>query len=84
LEVGGRGYYVNLTWKKHKQNGTFLTVKRTPLQRYVCTCVVEMTLELLVDGVGDGHILEHALQLGSELAPALGLQFGNHHLLRIV
>ncbi len=48
------------------------------------TCVVEMTLELLVDGVGDGHILEHALQLGSELASALGLQFGNHHLLRIV
>jgi hypothetical protein len=48
------------------------------------TCVVEVTLELLVDGVGHGHILEHALQLGSELAPALGLQFRNHHLLRIV
>ncbi len=50
----------------------------------LCTCVVEVTLELLVDGVGDGHILEHALQLGGELAPALGFQFGNHHLLRIV
>jgi len=48
------------------------------------TCVVEITLEFLVDGVGNGHILEHALQLGGELATALGLQFGNHHLLRIV
>ena len=43
-----------------------------------------MSLELLVDGVGQRHVLEHALQLGCELTAALRLEFADHHLLRIV
>lgn len=38
-------------------------------------------LELLIYGVGDSDVFEHALKLGRELAPALRLQLGDHGLL---
>ena len=40
--------------------------------------------ELLVDGVGERHVLEHPLQLAGELTTTLGLQLADHHLLRVV
>ena len=46
--------------------------------------VGKVGLELVIDGVGERHVLEHPLQLRSELTPALRLQFANHHLFRIV
>ena len=43
-----------------------------------------MSFELVVDGVGHGHVLEHPLQLAGELAAAFALQLRNHHLLRVI
>ena len=40
--------------------------------------------EVLHDGIGDRHILEHPLELGGELAAAFGLEFGNHVFLAVV
>ena len=43
-----------------------------------------MFLEVLVESGRQGNVLEHALQLGRELTAALGLEFTDHQLLRLV
>ena len=46
--------------------------------------VQKVPLELLVDAVAQGHVLEHALQFGRELATAFRFQFTDHHFLGVV
>jgi len=46
--------------------------------------VLKVVLELLVDRVGERHVLEHAFELGGELAAALRLELADHHLLGVV
>ena len=43
-----------------------------------------MRLELVNHRIGQGHILEHALEFGRELTAAFGLKLGDHVLFRVV